>query len=100
MWSEQAEARLDVTCKTEAHAAHDLTLLEQSLEDQSTRKRRCSKRRRVTKFLQEANAVSISNCTQVAREHEVSIATFAEELKSNSEGLSASRRGVGAEHLQ
>ena len=65
----------------------------QSLEDQSARKRRCSKRRRVTKVLQEAN-------TQVAREDEVSIATFAEELKANSERLSASKRGVRAEHHQ
>ena len=31
----------------------------QSLENQSTRKRWCSKRRRVMKFLQEANTVSI-----------------------------------------
>ena len=72
----------------------------QSLEDQSARKRWCSKRRRVMKFLQEANTVSITNYTQVAREDEVSIATFAEELKANSERLSASKRGVRAEHHQ
>ena len=72
----------------------------QSLENQSTRKRWCSKRRRVMKFLQEANTVSITNYTQVAREDEVSIAIFAENLKANSERLSASRRGVRAEHHQ
>ena len=86
------------TCKMEARAAHNLTLLEQSLEDQSTRKRRCNNRRRVTNVPQEANTVSFSNGTHDAREHEVSVASFAEELKANSEGLSASRRG-GAEHL-
>ena len=51
------------------------------------------------KFLQEANTASITNYTQVAREDEVSIATFAEELKANSERLS-NRRGVRAEHHQ
>ena len=40
----------------------------QSLEDQSARKRWCSKRRRVMKCLQEANTVSITHNTQVARE--------------------------------
>ena len=32
--------------------------------------------------------------------HEVIIATFAEELKANSEGFPTSRHGEGAEHLQ
>ena len=50
----------------------------QSLEDQSARKRWCSKRRRMMKFLREANTVSITKYTHVAREDEVSIATFAE----------------------
>ena len=36
----------------------------------------------------------------VARDHEVIIATFAEELKANSEGFPTSRHGEGAEHLQ
>ena len=38
---ESSRAQFDVNCKTEAHVAHDLTLLEQSPEEQSTRKRWC-----------------------------------------------------------
>ena len=53
----------------------------QSLEDQSARKRWCSKRRRVMKLHQEANTVSITNYTQFAREDEVSIAIFAEDAE-------------------
>jgi chromosome segregation ATPase len=118
----KAQTQLDAARKAETNAAHNFALLKQSLEDQKSQNQKAldeakaekdelsaelssakadlAEAEKSLKVLEESMAASDSSCAQVAKDHELSVAAFAEELKAIREGTSILRSETGGAEEQ
>ena len=96
----KAQTELDDIHYSESNSAHDFAMLKQSLQDQWTQdsQARSEKHRadlaeadkRLT-LLKASQADSKSTCSQVAKDHEISVKAFAEGLKAMADATPASQ---------
>ena len=86
---DRAQTELDDTRHAESNAAHNFSMLQQSLEDQLAQLNRALKKAKADEYTTsldvenaESQAASKTSCVQVASEHEALVKGFAEEMKA------------------